>query len=259
MADGRLTTMHNALVLALTMGKISEDEKHHIERVRDRLGISAQEFKQLVEEVRQGSRQIRLPASPAEAQHALQDLIDLTQADGRIDPVERHVLEKIAHHLGLSDEMLDGMLNAATGANEQEIQGKLEEIYLHLGDWSGEVRQSRFAELERFGRAAVLPLLRMLESYRAPDGAADALELKVFIVDTLAALGDRRAIYYLATQVALSENSEVSNDAVRFAAAAAIGRLTGGEKPFTRDAAGVAAVRQWWTLEGIKDYNTLAL
>jgi hypothetical protein len=256
MVSSQLSTMHNVLVTALA-GKITDEERRHIERVRDRLGISADDFKKLVEEVRQGSRQIRLPASPAEAQQALQDLINFTQADGRIDPAERRVLEKIAHHLGLPDEMLDGMLNAATGAHEPEIQAKAEEIYLHFGQWNGELRHSRFAELERFGRAAVLPLLRMLESYRAPDGAPDALEMKVFVVDVLAALGDRRAVYYLANQVALSATSEVSNDALQFAAAAAIGRLTG--KPFTRDAAGVAAVRQWWMLEGIKDYNTLAL
>lgn len=257
MSAANSSMMHNVLVMILADGKVSEEEKTYIERLRERLGITEEQFKELVKEVRAGARQIRLPGSPSEAQEALRELVEVCLADGQIGPAEHRVLEKVARHLGLSNAALDQMLDESGGSHEQEIQEKVEEIYTSFNAWSPDERRRHVAGLERFGRAAVMPLLQMLESYRAPDGAADVLELKVYIIESLAALGDTRAIYYLSTQVALLETSEVSNDDVRFAAAEAIGRLVG--KPFTRDPAGVTAAAQWWKAQGMKDFNTLSL
>ncbi len=257
MADTKLTRMHDVLVMVLIDGKVTDQEKQYIEAVRDRLSISADQFRKLVKEVQDGSRQIILPASPIESEEVLRDMIGACLADGKLDVPERKALDKIAEHMHLSTAALDSMLDEATGVDERQLEDKVEAMYLGFAKWDQAERQKCFAELINYGRAAVTHLLRMLESYRTPDGAPDALELKILIVDALAQLGDRRAVYYLVTQVQLSGESEVTNDDLRAAAAAAVGKIVG--EPFTRDVAGVNAVKQWWMLAGVRQYDTLAI
>ena len=143
----------------------------------------------------------------------------------------------------------------AEGADLGKLDAAVEEVYAGFGDWDEATRRSKFAVVGAFGRPAIVPLLRMLESYRTPDGSADPLEMRILVIDQLAALGDERAVYYLAQQIALDGADEVTGPAVRAAAAEAIGRIVG--QPFARGDAGVAAARQWWRAGGMKQYDSL--
>ena len=118
-------------------------------------------------------------------------------------------------------------------------------------------RRAKLQELAAMGRGVVVPLLRVLESYKSPDGAPNALSLKARVAETLGELGDDRAVYYLAQQVNIGEQEdEITNAALRRASAAALGALVGAE--FSADDEGVAAARQWWQGSGRRVYDRLA-
>ena len=103
----------------------------------------------------------------------------------------------------------------------------------------------------------MISLLRVLETGRVPEGAADGLELKTLVAEHLGRLGDERAVYYLAQQVTIGEmDDEVTNGELRFAVAEALGRIA--DRPFSRDQGGVEAARKWWFAEGLRRYDHLA-
>jgi len=108
------------------------------------------------------------------------------------------------------------------------------------------------------GAAGAVLLLRILESYRTPDNAANALELKTMACEQLGDTADARAAYYLAQQVSIGDGEdEISSPELRTAAAEAMGKVVG--EPFSRDSDGIDAARSWWSSPAAAEFQQLAL
>lgn len=132
-----------------------------------------------------------------------------------------------------------------------------DEIYEQFPSWPEATQREKLGQFASAGGAAVVPLLRIIESYRTPDGAANTLALKVMVCQHLGRLGDDRAVYYLSQQISLGDaEDEINSAALRYAATEALGRIIG--KPFTPDAQGVQAARDWWVGPGRARYDQLA-
>ena len=69
----------------------------------------------------------------------------------------------------------------------------------------------------------------------------------------LGALGDDRAVYYLAQQFQMDHDAAGAE--FRQTAAEAMGRIVG--QSFSRDAAGIEAARAWWLSAGIRQHDKL--
>jgi len=258
-ADDAGRALKNVLVLAVADGQVAEEEKAYIGSLRDRLGIDAREFAHLCQSVRDGDRQIVLPHEPVEAERTLFALVGLAAADGKIAPVELRTLQRIAARLGIRPAQLETMIDQAGAPvelNDIQVVAMVEELYAHFAEWDDATRRAKLQAVGDLGRPAVKSLVRLLESYRKPEGTPDAVSLKVLVAEQLGCMGDSRPVYYLAQHVNLGDmDDEITSLALRAAAAEAIGKITG--KGFTPDADGIAAVRQWWQGEGGKQYDYL--
>ena len=248
------------MVMALADGKLAEPEKALIESLRERLGIDAETFRALCEEVRRDRSSVSLPEDRDQAQAALNVLIEMATADGRIQPAEQALLHHVGEYVGVDAPRVDQLADQALGASESEradIEAGVEEVYAQFESWDAATQARKVDALADRGRSAVVPLLRALESYRTPDGAANALAIKTLIARALGRLGDPRTVYYLCQQVNIGDaDDEVTCAAFRFACAEAIGKIA--DEPFDASQAGVEAARQWWLSEASGRYDRLA-
>jgi uncharacterized tellurite resistance protein B-like protein len=249
--------LRNVMVMTMADGKVTDEEKKFIERLREKLGVDAESFRQLCQDIRENPKLVKMPSDLAEAEQAIRLMAEAAAADGPISPPEQQALERLARHAGVSSPVLEVIMAQAEGADLAKLEAAVAEIYVDFANWDAPTRSAKFAALGAAGRPAVLPLLRMLESYRSPDGAADPLEMRILVIDQLKAMSDIRSVYYLAQQIGLDGADEVTNPAVRAAAAEAIGHIV--DQPFTRDDVGVAAARQWWRGGAMKTFDTLVL
>ena len=260
MSENAAGNLRNVIVFALADGQMTDEEKQYIDSLREKLGIDAGEFAKLCDRVRQDPRKLALPRDEGEAEEAIRLLVETAAVDGRITPGEHRLLRRLARHAGMSPHRLEAMLDAASGPSPQEqmrIEAIVREIYAEFNKWDADTRGAKLNELADMGRAAVEPLLRILESYRNPDGADNALELKTLVARCLGRLADVRAVYYLAQQVTIGDSDdETSNAALRGAAAEAIGGIVG--QPFGADAAGIEAAREWWNSDRSKEHQQVA-
>lgn len=251
--------LHNALVLALLDGQLSSEEKAHIEALRDSLGVDRAEFARLCQQVKDGDNRILMPKGPEEAVAAMGMLVELAAVDGQIAPAEKRTLRKIAGHIGVRTGKLDEMIAGISGPgvmDDIKLAAVTEEIYRNFAQWDDATRRKRVAAVGDLGPRAVKALIRIMESYRKPDGMPDPLAMKVLVAEQLGRLGDTRPVYYLAQQVNIGDgDDEISNFELRAASSEAIGKLLG--EGFTRDADGIAAVRQWWQDAGRKEHDYL--
>ena len=251
--------LKNILVLAVTDGEVTDEEKSCIDRLRERLGVDQAEFSGLCEAIRSGDRRISISRDSAEGEQMLGMLVELAVADGKVSPPEERTLRKIAAHMEAPSGKLEALIDQALRPPEVDdiaVAAQVEEIYESFAAWDEPTRRAKVAALASPGRHAVKPLVRVLESYRSPDGMPDALALKVLLAEQLGHIGDGRAVYYLTQQVSIGDmEDEITNLALRAAAAEAIGRISG--RGFTRDQAGIEAARLWWLGDGLKDYNYL--
>jgi len=257
MGDRNSLMLHNVLVMVLADGKVTDAEKAFVRRLRERLGIDSERFNEAVRAVKAGHRKIKMPADRTEAAEVVRLLAEAAAVDGGIAPIERRALEAMARHIQMPPSSLDGLMAASENRDTEKLSAMLDEVYDRFGEWDDRARREHFAAIAAFGRYAVLGLLRMLESYRVAAGEPNALAMKERVVETLADIGDERAVYYLATQTTMTGTDEITNPALQAAAAEAVGRITG--EGFTRDAAGAEAARAWWFDTGTKRYDTLAL
>lgn len=260
MQNEAMMNLRNVILMALADGKVSKEEKQFIEKVRTQMNISDEDFKQLCQEIKTSPRKFRLPQDDRQASESIQLLVNMAASDGDISASERHILVSLAEAAGVTIPQLDAMLDNASGiTTEQQIRTEhlVNTIYQEFGNWDEQTQKAKLDELSNLGRAATIPLLRILESYRKPEGTADALELKTMVVRRLGQIGDVRAVYYLAQQITIGDtDDDISNTGLREASAEAIGKIT--NTPFTSDQAGVNAARLWWTSEASKKYNQLA-
>lgn len=259
MDDKTRQDLANVMVFALVDGQVSDQEKRFIDALRIRLGVGDAELRDLIQQVRINPKRVVVPADAAAAAETVRLLVDLAAADGVIAPAEREMLVKIARQAGLDQATLKGMIGPAgedAEAGEAQIGARVDEVYAGFGGWDGSARRAKVAEIAAYGRQAVPALLGLLESYRVPDGCDDSLELKALVAEQLGKLGDERAAYYLAQQVNIGDiDDEVTNVALRHAAAEALGRIVG--ESFSRDQEGVTAARTWWFVVGSRRYDKL--
>ena len=74
-------------------------------------------------------------------------------------------------------------------ADYAEVEAAVEQMYAGFTGWDEAARREGLGRITAFGKAAALPLLRVLESYRTPDGADDSLALKAMVTRELGGLG----------------------------------------------------------------------
>ena len=257
MNDNAKRNLRNVMVFALADGELNDAEKQFIESLRGRLGIDEAEFNQLCQQVRENPKQLSLPRDAAEAEEAIRLLVATAVADGQVSQAESRLLGRLARHVGLEESSVDELIASASSTHADEIQAMVEQIYASFHGWDEPTRREKVAALAGFGRESVVPLLRILESYRVPDGAADGLDLSTLVAEQLGSLGDDRAVFYLAQQINIGDmDDEITNAALRHAAAEALGRIVGEE--FSADQAGVAAARGWWFAGALRRYDKLA-
>jgi len=255
--------LRNVLVFALADGQLGRDEQAFVNDLARDAGLDEQNLAALTDEVRAGAKTLSLSRDPAEARRVVELLAQAAAADRTVSAREKKLLRRVAGHIGVADELVDEVIDrvlSAGAVDDAEIEAHLEDVYAGFSAWDAPTRQAKLAELGRYGHQAVLPLLRLLESYRVPDGAAHALDLKALVAGKLGELGDERAAYYLIQQVNIGEqDDEITNPALRRAVAGALGKITG--KGFAASDEGVAAARTWWEAGGTdRDrYDKLAL
>ena len=258
MSDEAKRDLKNVMVLTLADGRLSEQERKFIERMRERVGLDEAEFRRLVGEVRVNPKKISLPTDPIARREALRVLVEAALADGEVSPAEQNLLQRIADHIGMPQSDLETMLSGQeVQVDEAEITARVDTIYAEFAGWDEPTRSARVTELGDMGTQGGAALLQLMESYRTPDGMSDALALKTLAAEQLGQVRDERAVYYLAQQMNIGdEDDETSNAALRAAAAEAIGRIVGED--FARDSSGVEQARQWWGSPGAEQYNRLA-
>lgn len=246
MDDSQRRDILNVMVFAASDGKVSDAEREFIRRMTEELGIEAEEFNELLEEVRQNPKRLSLPKDPDQAEATLAMLTRLAVSDGDISASERHGLYRVASLLHLDTKTVERLLAAAMGqeVDDAELDSRAEAIYRHFHEWDAATRQQKLDELAKLGYPAVPAMIRLLESYRVPDGAENAKELKTAVAIKLGELRDDRAVYYLAQHASLGYGEDLTGPQLRRAAAEAVGRIVGQD--FSADPDGIEAMRRWW-------------
>ncbi|MCE5280412.1 MAG: hypothetical protein ABFD92_19465 [Planctomycetaceae bacterium] len=275
MDDQALRDLHNVIVFAMLDGDLNDKECAFIERLASRMGMDQATLDDLCRQIRDGHKSISMPKSPADAEKAVQMLAEAAAVDGTISTPERRLLQRICRHVGLDEQHVEMLIEAVLPASDEtpsvdadarqaadderdrRLEAMSQEVYERFASWDAPARAEKLHAMAAHGAAAVIPLLRMLESYRAPDGMDDPQELKSLITEELGGLADERAIYYLAQQINIGDLDDESTSAnLRGTAAAALGKIVG--QPMSPDAEGIAAARKWWRDVGRLKHDRLA-
>lgn len=275
--------MRGAMLVALADGVIDPDEKHLLRKLQKKLRIDNDQLRELVQEIKDGhADDLQVPASPRDRYAALDAMVVTAQADGEISSPEALLLERIAKKFDITGDVWNELYRKAVDrANRmkpekpdrpepspvpapsepevspelrEELRRLIDDFYTHFHDWP-DARQ-RAQRLVDIGPASVTPVIRAFESYRKPAGDADLLALKALFADILGQLRDPRALYYLASQLQLDDENEITSPSLRAVIAEVVGKIIG--QPFSRDENGIVAARQWWLAEGTQIYNRLA-
>ena len=254
--------LRNIIVFAMADGDFNDDERAFVDTLRRQAGMTTEDYDALLAEAQAGESKLSLPRDADDARRIVDLLIQVAAADGMVSQRHRALLKRIARHIEFDEAAIDQMIDeslAVDAADDVETEKELEDIYAHFNDWDAATRQAKLDALAAGGIQAALPLLRMLESYRVPDGAPNALDLKEMIVRKLGELCDGRAVYYLIQQISIgNQDDEITNVALRYASAEALGKITGLD--FAGDQSGVDAARTWWSTSRQRDqYDRLAL
>jgi tellurite resistance protein len=259
MSEQARKNLRNVMVFAMADSTVSDEEKQYIQRMRDRLKLNADEFSELVQQATTDPRTLTLPDDPAALEEAVRVLVDTAKADGDVNRAEEKILRNVGLRAGLPPTRVEYMIRGeARDELEDEITERVDELYAHFHEWDDETRRRKCEELRNLGRPAITAMLRVLESYRTPDDAPDALELKTWIAEHIGLSGDTRAVYYLAQQVGIGDsNDETTGQELREACAEAIGRLI--DRDFGRNQQGIEAAREWWRSEGRQEHTQLVI
>ncbi len=250
--------LQNVIAFAMADGEFADEERAYIDTLRRQLGIDDETYQRVLHETAEGAKSLKIPKEPEQVRELIHRLVQAAASDHDVSATERKLLARIANHAGVPlDEVrvliaqeLQAVGNDTLTPQDPAVDAAMERltatIYKEFNAWDPATRQAKLTEMAATGSQAVIPLLRLLESYRVPDGADNALELKALVVGQLGGLGDKRAVYYLIQQVTIGDSDdEVTSLAFRSAAAAALGQIL-DRAEFTPDQAGIDAVRRWW-------------
>jgi DnaJ-domain-containing protein 1 len=266
--------LQNVIAFALADGDLAEEEKAYVQALRRQMGIDDETFQHILDGLNKNPKTLKLPKEPERVEELVHLLVQAAASDHDVGDTERKLLGRIAQRAGISPEEIDQriaqelqlvgndtLVPADDGPADAVIEQLSTEIYTRFATWDDATRQAKLAELTNLGTHGVIPLLRLLESYRVPDGETDALALKTMVVKELGELRDKRAVYYLIQQVSIGDgDDEITCLMLRAAAAQAVGRILGQDK-FTADQAGIDAVRSWWVHNptGREEFDRLAM
>jgi len=255
------TNLRNAIVFAMADGELSDAEKTFIDDLREKLGVSRDQFAELCDQVREDPKKFVVPDDDMEAYEMVRLMAEIAVADGEVSSSERRLLGRLADHVGIGPGRLDSMLNAGPEASPEqlrELERVVRDIYANFAHWDAGRRRSELSKLTAAGSPGTVLLLRIFESYRTPDAADNALELKTMVCEQLGQVADARAAYYLAQQVSIGDGEdETTSPALRAAAAEAMGKVVG--ESFSPDADGVRAARLWWQGPKAESFEKLAM
>jgi len=255
MQENQEKSLANVLVMMSVDGKITAEEKSFVEKLKTRFDIDNDDFSSLLEQFRNSPKHMAIPRGE-EGRDVFKLLVEAAQADDTIAEPEQRLLQRVAKHVGLSDIEAQPLI---PGAEESiaEIDEKIAQIYESFNKWDSKTRAARVEDIAKYGPLAVVSLLKVLESYRVPEGLPDNLELKTLVAEQLGQLGDKRAVYYMAQHVNIGDtDDEISNASLRNACAEAIEKLVGRKfDPENK----LDAMRQWWISSGKDDYSELAI
>jgi uncharacterized tellurite resistance protein B-like protein len=265
--------LQNIIAFAMADGDFADEERDYLDALRRQMGIDDETYQRLLHETAEGAKSLKIPKEPEEVRELIHRLVQAAASDHDVSSTERKLLARIAEHAGVSLEEVDRLIEQELEAvgNDTLIQpdpavdAAMERltatIYKEFNAWDQAMRETRLAEMAQAGVHAVIPLLRLLESYRVPDGAVNALDLKTLVVNQLGGLKDERAVYYLIQQVNIGDSDdEISCLSLRAAAAAAVGQIL-GRAEFTADQTGINALRRWWLHSPTdrQDFDKLAM
>ncbi len=255
--DSAKRNVLNVLVMAGADGSISAPEKKFIHTLCQEHGIDTEQLRELTSQFRQNPRKLSLPSDPAELTRAIEMLASMAFADENLSGSEHKLLKRVADYAGMSPTHLEQIISDADPVDEGMLYQRIEEIYTGFCRWDATTRQTKISELANMGRSALVTMLRILESYRRPDGMDTAAELKGLLIVQLGLIGDDRAVYYLAQILSLgSMDDETQETPLPWAAAEALGKIV--NEPFTSDQTGLDAAQLWWESEKARQYDKLA-
>lgn len=101
---------HNMLVTALADRQLASEEKEYLEQMRRELGLSTDQVKDIYREFKDNPTGVRLRGSREERLGSLRDMIGIVLSDGRIEPRQKRILDRVAQALQLGADELDGMI-----------------------------------------------------------------------------------------------------------------------------------------------------
>ncbi len=261
MNDNAGVSLRNVIVLALADGKLAPEERTFIEELRKKLDINKEDFNELCRQVKEDRTSITVPKGEDEVRDMLQLLVQTAAIDGQMDPTEHKFLLGIVRHAGIPEMEFERMVASCIGPSREQL-AILEKhtalIYAHFNEWDQAKRCEVLDEMAAEGMPATIPMLRMFESYRVPDGAEDALELKIMLAEYLGNTSDSRVVYYMYQQATIGEmEDETTSSELRQAALAAISKIVEVDFSDTKD--GKRMIADWWKTPDGQEYVSLAL
>src|SRR5260221_4488009 len=103
MPDSATRRKFEALVAAaFADGFLAESEKIVLERKARRMGLSSREMHEIIGRGEQRKLSISIPATAAEREALLEDLIEVVAADGRVEAPEYSLLARFSESLKIS-------------------------------------------------------------------------------------------------------------------------------------------------------------
>lgn len=101
---------HNMLVTALADRQLAPEEKAYLEQMRVELGLSEEQVRDIFREFKDNPSGVKLRGSREERVDSLRDMIGIVLSDGRIEPRQKRILDRVAQALQVDTATLDGMI-----------------------------------------------------------------------------------------------------------------------------------------------------
>lgn len=101
---------HNMLVTALADRQLASEEKAYLEQMRVELGLSPEQVAEIFREFKENPSGVKLRGTREERIDSLRDMIGIVLSDGRIEPRQKRILDRVAQALQVEAATLDAMI-----------------------------------------------------------------------------------------------------------------------------------------------------